>query len=116
MSDKQPETVEEDSGVDEVPPDVIQTERMMWLTERATSLENEKEEVKRVIQEMQTKMTLQENAIKEVVERLRMTELAITQIVEHVRCQEVFNGSVRTSFNALENRVQKHQDNFHEVV
>ena len=39
-------TTEKNNGVEEVPPEEIQTERMMWLAEKATSLEKENEEMK----------------------------------------------------------------------
>ena len=47
--DDETETVEEATGVEEVTPDEMQKERMMWLTEKAATIENEKEELKRVI-------------------------------------------------------------------
>ena len=38
------------------------------------------------------------------------------KIAQHVQQQDVFNGSVKTSFDSLERQVRKHQDNFQEVV
>ena len=54
--DDETETVEEATGVEEVTPDEMQKERMMWLTEKATTPENEKEELKRIIRDMEAKM------------------------------------------------------------
>ena len=95
--DDETETVEEVNGVDEVTPDEMQQERMMWLTEKATTLENEKEELKRVIRDMEAKIALQENTIKEIVTRHLIVENAITQIAEHNQQQNAFNESARSS-------------------
>ena len=46
-----------------------QTQHAMWLSEKVTSLEKEKEEMKALIKEMEIKIALQESALKEVVER-----------------------------------------------
>ena len=95
--DERTETVEEATGVEEVTPDENNTERMMWLTEKATTLENEKEELKRTIQAMEAKIEFQENAIKHVEDRLLIVENAITQIAEHIQKQNAFNESSRSS-------------------
>ena len=110
------ETEEVDNGVEEVTPDQLQTERMMWLNEKATTLENENRELKRTLQEMEAKIALQENTLNGVVERCRMVETAITQIVEYTQRQDVFNESTKTSFNGLVDEVKKHQNGFREVV
>ena len=89
--DGRTETVEEATGVEEVTPDEINTERMMWLTEKATTIENEKEEMKRVIRDMEAKIAFQENTIKDIVARHLIVENAITQIVEHIQQQTAFN-------------------------
>ena len=110
------ETVEEVVGVDEVTPDEMHTERMMWLTEKATTLENEKEELKRTVRDMEAKIELQENAIKHVVDRLLIVENAITQIAEHIQQQNVFNESARSSVTGVVEEIKKHQEQFQEVV
>ena len=89
---------------------------MMALVERITTLERENGELKRVIQEMEAKAPLQENAIKEVTGRCSVIEAATMEIVQHVRQQEIFNGSVRASIDGLESQVNTQQTNFDEVV
>ena len=89
---------------------------MMALVERITTLERENGELKRVIQEMEAKAPLQENAIKEVTGRCSVIETAIMEIVQHVWQQEIFNRSVRASIDGLESQVKIHQNNFEEVV
>ena len=86
-------------------PEERDTMQMMALVEPITTLERENVELKRVIQEMEAKTALQENAIKEVVDRCSVIEAATMEIVQHVRKQEVFNGSVRASIYGLESRV-----------
>ena len=110
------ETVEEATGVEEVTPEEINTERMMWLTEKATTLENEKEAMKRTIQAMEAKIEFQENTIKHVVDRLLIVENAITQIAEHIQQQTAFNESTRTSVAEVVEETKKHQEHFQEVV
>ena len=114
--DDETETVEEATGVEEVTPDEMQKERMMWLTEKATTLENEKEAMKRTIQAMEAKIEFQENTIKHVVDRLLIVENAITQIAEHIQQQTAFNESTRTSVAEVVEETKKHQEHFQEVV
>ena len=79
------ETTEKNNWVEEVPLEEIQTERMMWLAERVTSIENENEGMKGIIQETETKILLKENAMKETVERHLKEEAAIAYIVDHIQ-------------------------------
>ena len=88
----------------------------MWLTQKATTLENEKEEMKRTIQAMEAKIELQENTIKHAVDRLLIMENAITQIVEHIQQQTAFNESAKTSVAGVVDEIRKHQELFQEVV
>ena len=81
--------------------------QMMAPVERITTLERENWELKRLIQEMEAKTTLQENAIKEVVDRCSVIEAATMEIVQHVRQQEIFNGSVRASIDELESKSRR---------
>ena len=106
------ETVEVNPGVEEVPPEEIQTERMMWLAERATSLEKENEGMKRVIGEMEAKIALQENTLNEMVERHIKEESAIAFIADHIQRQDVFNESAKSCINGLVDEVKNHQDSF----
>ena len=97
-------------------PEERDTMQMMALVEPITTLERENVELKRVIQEMEAKTALQENAVKEVVDRCSVIEAALMEIVQHARQLEVFNGSVRASIDRLETQVKTHQNNFDEVV
>ena len=110
--DEQAVTVEENHGVEEVPPEEIQTERMMWLAEKVTSLQNENVEMKRVIQEMEAKIALQESVMKEVVERHMREEAAIAFIAEHIQRQEVFNKSAISCINDIVEKIKNHQEGF----
>ena len=107
---------EEATGVEEVTSDEMRTERMMWLTEKATTLENEKEEMKRTIQAMEAKIEFQENTIKHVVDRLLIVENAITQNAERIQQQTAFNESAKTSVAGVVDEIKKHQEHFQEVV
>ena len=109
-------TEEVDPGVDEVTQDEIQTEKMMWLVEKATSLEDENKELKRALQEMEAKLALQENAVKGVAERQFAVEAAISYFAEHIQRQDVFNESTRSSINGLVEEVKKHQDEFRQMA
>ena len=113
---EQPNSTEEFPGIDEVPPEEIQTERMMWLAEKATSLQNENDQMKRVIQEMEAKIALQENAMKEMVERHLREEAAIAYIAEHIQRQEVFNKSAITSINGIVDEIKNHQEGFRGIA
>ena len=106
------ETAQQINGVEEIPPEELQTERMMWLAEKATSLEKENEGMKRIIQEMEAKIVSQENAMKEMVERHLKVEAAIAYIADHIQRQDVFNESAKSCINGLVEEVKNHQDNF----
>ena len=84
----------------------------MWLAEKATSLEKENVEMKRVIQEMEAKMAFQENTMKEMIERHLREEAAIAYIAEHIQRQEVFNKSAISSINGIVEEVKNHQEGF----
>ena len=116
QEEDQSQTVEEVTGVDEVPPEEIQMERMMWLVERVTSLEKEKEEMKQKLLEMEAKMANQENTAKELVERFGVMGAAITRIAGHVEQQNIFNQSTKASLWQLVEEVTKHQGHLQEVV
>ena len=114
--DEETKTVEEATGVEEVTPDELHTERMMWLTEKATTLENEKEELKRVIRDMEAKIALQENKINDIVARNLIMENANTQIAERIWQQNAFNESARTSVAGGVEEIKKHKERFQELV
>ena len=93
-----------------------ETGQKLWLMEKVTSLEKENGELKKTLQEMGKKITSQERTMKEMEQRFIRVETAITQIAEHARHQILFNESTKTSLAELVQEVQKHRDNFHEVV
>ena len=72
--------------------------------------------MRNAVQELEANVATQAGAIVTTAGRCSTIESAIMKIAEHVQQQEIFNGSVRTSVNALESEVKKHQDNFQEVV
>ena len=97
-------------------PEERQSDQMEGLTEKVVSLEKENDELKKTLQELEAKTSLQAQAIMAIAERCSMIETAIMKIAQHTQQQEVFNGSVRASISGLENQVRTHQDNFQEVV
>ena len=107
---------EEDCGMQEVSLEERQTEQLEGMAEKVASLEKDNCELKKAVQEMEAKTSLQAQAIMATAERCSLIESAIMKNAQHVQQQEVFNGSVKTSINSLENQVRKHQDNFQEVV
>ena len=108
--------ITEDSGMQEVSPEERQSEQLDGLAEKVASLEKENCELKKAVQEMEAKTSLQAQAIMATAERCSVMENAIMKIAQHVQQQEVFNGSVKTSIDSLESQVRTHQDNFQEVV
>ena len=107
---------EEDCGMREVSLEERQTEQLEGMAEKVDSLKKDNCELKKAVQEMEAKTSLQAQAIMETAERCTLIENAIMKIAQHVQQQEVFNGSEKTSINSLEKQVRKHQDNFQEVV
>ena len=73
------------------------------------SLEKENGELKNAVQELEANVATQAGAIMTTAGRCSNIESAIMKIAEHVQQQEIFNGSVRTSVNALESEVKKHR-------
>ena len=88
----------------------------MWLSEKVTTLEKENGDLKRVLQEMEAKIELQERTIAEMAQRHGAMETAIVLIAEQVQRHISFNEGVRASFTSLAEEVGKHQNNFQEVA
>ena len=86
------------------------------LEERIASLEKENGDLKRALQEIERMIVLQDNTAKEMVQQLSMVKTAIREIAEHTQRQIHFNESAKTSMAELVQEVQKHQNNFQEVV
>ena len=97
-------------------PEERETGQKMWLIEEVASLDKEKEELKRTIDEMATRIERQETSKNELVEKLAAMETAITKIGEHVQVPSAFDGSAANSINCLEKQMRVHQDNFQEVA
>ena len=83
----------------------------MWLIDKVTSLERENEEMK-AIQEMATRLTLQENMLKRYVDLQGVFNSAVTWICESVQRLNAFTESSTPIINGLVRDVQKHQDTF----
>ena len=109
-------TIEDIKVMSEVDTGEEETVMKMWLSAKVTTLEKENEDLKRVLQEMEAKIELQEKTIAEMAQRHGAIETTITQIWEHVRRQDTFNEGVRASFTSLAEEVGKHQNNFRDVV
>ena len=87
----------------------------MWLSEKVTSLEKEKEDLKRTLREMETKLSLHDTATRGVVERCAKLETAIIQIAEVVQQQNAAIESSRALMSSLVEEVNTHRDNFQKV-
>ena len=61
-------------------------------------------------------MAGQTEAIRATCERFSAIETGMMEIVQRVRQHEVFNRSVKTSIDGLENQVRIHQENLQHVV
>ena len=105
-----------DNHIEEVDPEEIQTEKMMWLDEKVSTLEKENQELKKNLEVMTTKVTLHENAFIEMANRFSVMENAITQIAERVEGQNTFNESMKTTMTLLVEEVKTHHGNFQEVA
>ena len=114
----QTEPQEPAPGEDQVTPfeeetqEEIDERNKMWLIEKVTSLERENEEMKKVLQEMATRVQLQENMLKQYVELQRVLDSAMTRICESVQRLNAFTESSTPIINGLVRDVQKHQDTF----
>ena len=86
----------------------------MWLIEKITSLEEEKEEMTNALQEMSTRVRLKENMLNQV-ERHGSIEATLEGIGESVQRLNNFTESATATINGLVQDVQKHQGSFREV-
>ena len=92
-----------------------QDEQITSLQEKVASLETEKEEKERRIQEMEMTIALLVRTTREHAERLAEAESVIADITQHAQQQTAFNENVRASITGLANEIEKHQNNFREV-
>ena len=90
--------------------------QMTGFDERITSLEKENADLKRALQEMERMMAIQDSTTKEMAQQLSMVKTALREIAEHTQRQILFNESAKTTMAELVQEVQKHQNNFLEVV
>ena len=114
--DQEPATGETEVTVlEEDTPEEIETQNKMWLMEQVTSLEREKEEMKRGLQEMATRVQLQESLLKHCMELQGVLDSAVTRACESVQRLNTFTESASEAINGLAGETQKHQDTFREV-
>ena len=114
--DEEPASGKDDvTVVEEDTPEEIETQHKMWLIDKVTSLERENEEMKRALQEMATRVQLQENMLKQCVELQKVLDSAVTHVCESVQRLNAFTESASAAITGLVQEVQKHQDNFREV-
>ena len=92
----------------------IEERNKMWLIEKITSLEEEKEEMTNALQEMSTRVRLKENMLNQV-ERHGSIEATLEGIGESVQRLNNFTESATATINGLVQDVQKHQGSFREV-
>ena len=114
--DEEPASGKDDvTVVEEDTPEEIETQHKMWLIDKVTSLERENEEMKRALQEMATRVQLQENMLKQCVELQKVLDSAVTHVCESVQRLNAFTESASAAITGLVGDVQKHQDTFREV-
>ena len=114
--DEEPASGKDDvTVVEEDTPEEIETQHKMWLIDKVTSLERENEEMKSALQEMATRVQLQENMLKQCVELQKVLDSAVTHVCESVQRLNAFTESASAAITGLVQEVQKHQDNFREV-
>ena len=100
-----------------VNPDEMEMGKKMWLSEKVMALEKDNKDLKRAIQEMEARIELQGKTMAQIAQRHGEIETAIPKIWEHVQRQDTFNEGVRASFTSVSAEdVEKHQNNFREVV
>ena len=117
----QTERQEPAPGEDQVVPfeeetqEEIDERNKMWLNEKVTTLEKEKEELMKTLQEMDTRIALQDNKIKEIEERHGSIQTTIARVCESVQRLNAFTETATPLINGLVQEVQKHQGSFREV-
>ena len=88
----------------------------MWLVEKVTFLENQNEELKKALQEMEMRLATQENTARQADERHARIEAAITRIAEVVQQQNTAIEVSKASMISLVEEVNNHRDNFQKVA
>ena len=101
--------------LEEDTPEEIEAMNKMWLMDKVTSLERENEEMKKALQEMATRVQLQEDMLKRCVELQGVLDSAVTRICESIQRLNAFTENASSAINELAGEAQKHQDNFREV-
>ena len=84
------QTPEQVSGMQVVDPEEIRTQNAMWLEEKVASLERENEEMNKVLQEIATRVQLQENTLKNCMELQGVLDSAVTRVCESVQRLNTF--------------------------
>ena len=85
------------------------------MIDKVTSLERENDEMKKGLQEMATRVQLQENMLKRCVELQGVLDSAVTRICESIQRLNAFTENASAAINGLAGEAQKHQDTFREV-
>ena len=101
--------------MNEVDPEERETGHKMWLSERVATLKKEKEGLKRTLEVIGTKLSLQETTMKGVEERCAKLETAIIQIAEVAQQQNAAIESSRALMSSLVEEVNTHRVNFQKV-
>ena len=107
---------EDDPGISDDDPEERETGQKMWLMDKVTSLEKENGELKKELHEVWTRLSIQENTAMQALERCAVLEAAIKRIEGNAQHQNAFNEAVRASFTSMAEEVNRHQNNFTEVV
>ena len=95
----------------EVDPEESETRQKTRLSEIST-LKKENKDMKMALQEMRTKLSVQETALRQVEERCMRMEAVITQIADFSQQQNAAVESSRALMNSLVEEVRIHHVNF----
>ena len=93
----------------------IEERNKMWLMEKVTTLGRENEEMKNALQELTTRISLQDSGMKEMEERRGAIEATLARVCESVQRLNAFTEEATPVINGMVQEVQKHQANFREV-
>ena len=87
----------------------------MWIMEKVTSMERENEEMKKALEEMATRVGLQESKLKQYVDLQGVLDSAVSRVCESVQLLNAFTESASAAITGLAGEAKRHQNAFREV-
>ena len=103
-------------GMSEDEPDEREPGQKMWLVDKVTTLEKENGELKRALQELETRLAVQESSTRQVNERCVNMETAITKIAEFVQQQNTDIENLKGLMNNIVEEIKIHRDRFQKMA